>query len=111
MTDNAGLKGAAQIAAEQVASTKNVRIKPDIVERLRNATWGARAEWAENVLEAADEIERLRSQLYHATVAVDGIREHALEEAAQEVGRWSSPARTERIAAAIRELKETNDRR
>ena len=27
MTDNAGLKGAAQIAAEQVASTKNVHIR------------------------------------------------------------------------------------
>jgi len=47
------------------------------------------------------EIERLQAQLYHATVAVTAIREHALEEAAQLPVVASLPT----IAAAIRALK------
>ena len=87
---------------------------PDLVERLRR---GEPCQPHDDVCriiearsgcicaEAADEIERLRSQLYHATVAVDGIREHALEEAAQmcEINRDHYPPW---IAAAIRALKE-----
>ena len=50
----------------------------DIVERLRNATWGDRAEWAETCLEAADEIERLRAyiaKLEQVNAAIRALRE------------------------------------
>jgi hypothetical protein len=121
MTDNAGLKGAALIAAEQVASTKNVRIKldPKRVKAALDAEDICRDAGRKVAMEAAiraylsaahydmGEIDRLRSQLYHATVAVDSVHDHALEEAAQ-VAEASSSWRPEVIAAAIRALKETD---
>jgi hypothetical protein len=68
------------------------------------------------LIDLAAEIERLRSQLYHATVAVDGIRDHALEEAAQvadPIGGDTGETDYEKqaydlrwnVAAAIRALK------
>ena len=116
MTDNAGLKGAARIAAEQVASTKNVRIRSTELRRAYDEMSKRSCEKTVYIAECEDvigqlqnDIERLRNQLYHATVAVDGIRDHALEEAAQaaeankDAKEWVFV-----ITAAIRALKDNS---
>ena len=53
----------------------------------------------------AAEIERLQTQLYHATAAVVAIREHALEEAAQ-AAEINNQHWITGIDRAIRSLKE-----
>ena len=65
------------------------------------------AEAIHQLNEAEAEIERLQSQLYHATVAVDGIREHALEEAANVADGYEPDLICPRgVAAAIRALRD-----
>ena len=89
-----------------------------LVERLRAMSKYLLAADQLNVKEAADALEALQANLYHATVAVNGIREHALEEAAQVAEGYGSnypmihalPARAfyaKDIAATIRALRES----
>ena len=82
----------------------------DIVGRLRNEEHGASWRWQ---LEAADEIERLRSELIEAKrmwlkdgMRTEEARNAALEEAAQVAYRLYATTNGIGIAAAIRALKD-----